>query len=230
MAVKPDQFRRQVESLIARGLHGARFTEAVLEPRSSKTFAVTFDDAYRSVYEIAFPILNELGVPGTVFVPTGADRDGLRHWEGISCWTATPWKAALTGASWAELGELRDAGWEVGSHSTTHPDLTSLDDEALRAELEDSRAECERRTGAECSSIAYPYGLVDDRVARAARQAGYKAAAALDDYGERISSDPRLCWPRLSVYRDDSALRFWAKRVAFTRARRLFRGVQALRR
>ena len=45
-------------------------TCAVYAPPSPKAFAVTFDDAYRSVIELGFPILSRLGVPGTVFVPT----------------------------------------------------------------------------------------------------------------------------------------------------------------
>jgi len=228
MAVRPDDLRRQISSLQRRGLRAVTFTEAVTSPSSSNTFSVTFDDAYKSINDLALPVLSKLGVPATVFVPTRADRDGLRHWPGISDWADTPWRSELTGASWSELSELLSAGWEVGSHTRSHPNLTALDDETLRAELEGSRLDCERHLSAECTSIAYPYGFFNTRVATAAQDAGYIAAAAL--HVARGATRPEImAWPRLSIYRGDFALRLAAKRFAFTRAPRTFGFVQGQR-
>ena len=50
---------------------GLSVTPAALEePPRERTMSVTFDDSFRSVIELARPVLRELGVPGTVFVPT----------------------------------------------------------------------------------------------------------------------------------------------------------------
>lgn len=70
IAVKPDQLEEQLRLLLRRGYSGATFTEAATAPANGKLLAVTFDDAFRSVLEYAFPILSRLGLPGTVFVPT----------------------------------------------------------------------------------------------------------------------------------------------------------------
>ena len=52
--------------------------------------AVTFDDAYRSVGELAVPVLAELGVPATVFAPTAFVGDPEpRGWEGTDEWAST---------------------------------------------------------------------------------------------------------------------------------------------
>ncbi|HUZ29750.1 MAG TPA: polysaccharide deacetylase family protein, partial [Solirubrobacteraceae bacterium] len=74
--------------------------------------------------------------------------------------------------------ELHAAGMELGAHSMTHPDLRTLDDDALGAELADSKAAIESITGTECRTLAYPFGVHDARVRQAAGQAGFALAFA----------------------------------------------------
>jgi len=229
IAVRPAFLHSQVSGLIKLGYRGVRFTDALTSDVGSRVFAVTFDDSYSSVVTSAFPVLSRLGVPATVFTPTRADRDGFRDWEGIRPWSKTQWRNELRGASWSQLRELVATGWEVGSHSRTHTDLTSISEAALRAELEGSREDCEAELGVRCTSIAYPYGRVDHRVVEAALQAGYCAGAALRVEGGRGKSRHPLSWPRLSVYRSDGPARFWAKRQVFARAPRLLQGRNRLR-
>ena len=62
LSVTPAAFERQLELLLRRGYQGATFHDAVTRPRAGKTVAVTFDDAYLSVLELALPILDRLGV------------------------------------------------------------------------------------------------------------------------------------------------------------------------
>lgn len=81
--------------------------------------------------------------------------------------------------SWDELRELQAAGWEIGSHTCSHPHLTTLADGDLRYELVTARKVCEHELGEECLSIAYPYGDDDERVIAAAAAAGYRTGAAL---------------------------------------------------
>ena len=229
LAVRPALLERQVSALIRRGYRGVRFTEALTSRAGSRVFALTFDDAYESVVSLAFPVLARLGVPATVFMPTRADRDGLRDWEGIRVWSDTQWRNELEGATWEQLRELVAAGWEIGSHSRTHPEMTNISDSALRDELVGSREDCEAEIGTACTSIAYPYGLVDHRVVEAAREAGYSAGAALAVEGVRGRARQPLCWPRLAVYRGDGPTRFWAKRQAFAHAPRLLDELNRLR-
>ena len=79
--------------------------------------------------------------------------------------------------SWDELGELASEGWEIGSHTRTHPRLPRLDGDALREELARiaGRVLQEGPCG-RCRSIAYPYGDCSATVVRAAREAGYVGA------------------------------------------------------
>jgi peptidoglycan/xylan/chitin deacetylase (PgdA/CDA1 family) len=195
--------------LAARGYCGATFTEAVLAPPAAKTVALTFDDAYRSVYELAHPILARRGFPGTVFaVSAFAGREGPMSWPGIDQWLAGPHAHELVPMSWEQLRRLAAAGWEIGSHTRTHPRLTQLDDEAVAEELTGSRHDCERWLDRPCESLAYPYGDHDDRVVAAAAQAGYIAACTLP---AGLYRPVPLRWPRIAIYRVDSGARFRLK-------------------
>jgi peptidoglycan/xylan/chitin deacetylase (PgdA/CDA1 family) len=226
LSTTPERFAAQIGALVARGYRGATFTQAVTAPLAEPALVVTFDDAYRSVIELAQPVLERHGLPATVFAPTdsiGSERP--MNWPGISQWLGGPHEHELTPMSWAELRTLADAGWEVGSHTASHPHLTKLDDEALAAELRRSKIVCEREMEAPCTSLAYPYGDVDTRVAKACRKAGYSAAAALP---ERLNGADVMRWPRVGIYHTDDELRFRLKVSPFMRRVRASRAWSAL--
>jgi peptidoglycan/xylan/chitin deacetylase (PgdA/CDA1 family) len=206
-AVTPDALEAQVRILTSRGWTGTTFLQAVTEPSGGRRFAVTFDDAYRSIIELGLPVLNALGVPATVFVPTDfADRAALLDFGTLDRWHRTPWEEELRCMSWDELRRLRDAGWEIGSHSRTHRHLSALSDDDLAGELRHSKARCEEELGLRSVTLAYPFSDRDGRVVAAAKAAGYAAAGA----DETAPSRPPFLyeWPRVSVYRSDSLLRF----------------------
>lgn len=197
-----------MELLLERGYRGITFADAV-RGAAGKLMAVTFDDAFHSVLALARPILDRLGVPGTVFVPTDfPDRDAPMSWPGIEEWVGGPHEDELRPISWEGLGSLASGGWEIGSHTRSHPRLTRLSDERLEAELTGSRAECEGRLGLPCRTLAYPYGHRDPRVVEAARGAGYTAAATLPT---KIEAAAPLEWPRIGVYRPDGSRSFRLK-------------------
>jgi peptidoglycan/xylan/chitin deacetylase (PgdA/CDA1 family) len=230
LSVTPEAFERQLRLLLDRGYRGVTFGEAVSSP-PGKTMAVTFDDAYLSVLELGKPILDRLGLPATVFVPTDyPDREGPMAWPGIDQWLGGPHEAELRPMSWEQIGGLADAGWEIGSHTCSHPHLTELDADSLEREMAESKAECERRIGRPCSTIAYPYGDYDARVVAAARRAGYAAACTLP---ARFHAAQPLEWPRVGVYHDDDDRRFRMKvspLVRKARASRAWSGLDGLRR
>ena len=209
LALTPTQLRDQLELLVRRGYRGTTFHEAVTSPPRGRTLAVTFDDAYLSVLELAYPILDSLGLRGTIFVVTDfGDGERALNWPGIEEWFGGPHHPELRPLSWAQLADLAEAGWEIGSHTKTHPRLTKLEDEALRCELRESRTACELALARPCRSLAYPYGDVDARVAAAAADAGYTAAGALP---ANLRRGTPLTWPRLGIYHADTLPRFRVK-------------------
>jgi peptidoglycan/xylan/chitin deacetylase (PgdA/CDA1 family) len=226
LSTTPARFERQLELLLGQGRRGVTFADATRAKPGERVLAVTFDDAYRSVIELAAPILERHGVPATVFAPTdyiGSER--AMRWEGIEQWLGGADEPELVPMSWPELRELAARGWEIGSHTCSHPHLTRIGEEQLADELARSKSTCEREMGAPCGSLAYPYGDVDGRVVAAAARAGYETAAALPS---RLDARGPLQWPRIGVYNADDELRFRVKVSPPLRALRRTRAWESL--
>ena len=204
--VTPAQLREQIKYLLQRGYISVTFDRALSAPPRGKVLAVTFDDAHRSVVEIAFPMLRELGAVATVFAPTDYIGTGQpTGWEGFADAARGPHAAELICMDWDQLRAVTDGGWEVGSHTCSHPHLTRLSPDDLRDELARSRAVLEERLQRPCRTLAYPYSSVNGQVVEATDAAGYTYAATLP-IGHRLSTPLR--WSRVGVFRNDSPRRF----------------------
>jgi peptidoglycan/xylan/chitin deacetylase (PgdA/CDA1 family) len=153
-----------------------------------------------------------------VFVPTAfMDERRPLVWPGLDHWAQTPSAPELQGMCWDDLAQLTAKGWEIGSHTCTHRRLTTLSDDDVRAELEQSRSRCEERLGDSCTSVAYPYGDEDERVAEIAASVGYVAGGRLSS---SLAQSSPLRWPRVGVYHRDDRWRFALKaNSAMRRAR-----------
>lgn len=209
LSTTSERLGQQVEWLLSRGYRATTFADAIARPTERRTFAVTFDDAYRSVFELALPLLGGLGVPATVFVPTKfAGSPEPMSWPGISQWLEGEHEHELRCMSWEQLAELAEQGWEVGSHTHSHPWLPGLGDRELDDELSRSRRICSERLDRPCRSLAYPFGGHDARVVAAAGRAGYAVAATLPP---RMHPPSALRWPRIGVYHADDLRRFRVK-------------------
>jgi len=229
-AIDPGRLGSQVRFLLRRGYRPATLTAAIESSLPGKTVVVTFDDAYRSVLREGLPVLERLGVPATMFVPSAfATSQEPMAWPGMEDWAGTPFESELDCMSWEELRRLSAAGWEIGSHSRSHPVLTSLGDAELEAELRGSREECEAELQRPCAALAYPFSAYDARVKAMAREAGYDTAAILDNHlaipegsrplpGGGGSDSFELL--RSGIYRGDGWARFAAKTSPATRRAR----------
>jgi peptidoglycan/xylan/chitin deacetylase (PgdA/CDA1 family) len=209
LSTTPEAFEQQIAQLLRRGWHPSTFADAVLSPPSRKTLAITFDDAFASVDRYAVPVLERYGAPATVFAPTAFMSGGKSlSWPGIEHWGKSGDAHELEAMDWTDLAALTERGWEIGSHTRTHPRLSQLGDSELARELVESREECTRALGLDCVTIAYPYGDVNERVADAARAAGYLAGAALSGHLARLGPHRH---PRVGIYYADTSWRFGLK-------------------
>lgn len=121
----------------------------------------------RNNLTVALPILRELGLPATVYVPT----DWL---GGRSPYIGTGGDGAILTAD--ELRELVAAGWELGAHTLTHADLSELDYDGCRSEIDGNRHALEEITGTQVETFAYPFGHYGPEAVAAVRDAGLQAA------------------------------------------------------
>lgn len=223
LATSPERMHDQISRLIKRGMKPVSLSQALEQP-AEPGFSVTFDDAFLSVLERGLPVLSDLGVPATVFAPTAyVGSDAPMAWPGIDQWVGGRWERELTPMNWDQLRGLRDLGWEIGSHTHTHPRLTTLGDTELASEMATSREILAQEMGEECSTIAYPYGDHDDRVVEAAAAAGYRIATTLP---VDLRSESPLRMPRVGIYNRDHGVRFRLKTsrvMVYLRRTRLWR-------
>ena len=124
--------------------------------RSPVIVTLSFDDGLASHYEIAFPILTKYGIRATFFTVGG--------WLGGS--------GRMTAA---QIREMARYGQEIGCHSYSHPDLTSLSPEQVIEEFAMSKDALQEATGFPVLTHAYPFGAVNYEVANIAG-AFYEAA------------------------------------------------------
>lgn len=195
--IKTDALERQLRSLVRRRFRPVTAFEALAG--SGRRFHVTFDDAYKNLMG-AVPTLERLGVPATVFVVTDLADDGLPFAVPELAAEAEAHPDEMATMDWDDLRALVERGFEIGSHTASHPHLPGLSDTELDRELRDSRSRCEEELDRRCRYVAYPYGEHDERVQRAARRAGYEAAFAL---GSSAGSG-RWAVPRVDLYRGNS--------------------------
>lgn len=165
-------FRRQMEELAA-SARVLALHDAVAELGSGeipeRTAALTFDDAYANFAEEVWPVLEELGLPATLFVPVGF----LERTSGAPMAVAED----LPPITWERLRELAHSGLlTIGAHSLTHPDLRRFSDQELERELALSRRRLEERLEIEVDTFCYPRALWNRRV-EAAVGRHYRLAA-----------------------------------------------------
>jgi peptidoglycan/xylan/chitin deacetylase (PgdA/CDA1 family) len=158
----PAAIRRDIEALRAWGYELVTFGELaarIARGEGAGAAALTFDDG---LDDGLLAVLD--GAPATAFVVTG--------------WLGEPHPDAPF-ARVADAGGIRAlhaAGVEIGAHTLTHPDLTSLAPAAAQEELAGSKRVLEELIQAPVTSAAYPYGAADHATRDAARRAGLLAA------------------------------------------------------
>ncbi|RFU21278.1 polysaccharide deacetylase family protein [Geodermatophilus marinus] len=155
---------------------------------------LTFDDGFTSLHSHVLPVLTREALPATVFLvaqtltPAGQPVD----------WVDDPGPEPLDTLSLDQVLEMQDAGVDFESHSWAHHDLTRLTEAECVRDLRESRELLSDLLGRAVTLLAYPRGLHDDKVRRAARTAGYTHAFTLPERAEQVDEH---AIPRVGIYR-----------------------------
>ena len=148
-SIDPALFRRHVEAIVQSGITVAPLAQVRETPGA---LALTFDDGHRNFLDRALPLLVEFRMPATMFVVSGY------------CGHKPD---ALT---WREVREIAAAGIDIGAHSVTHRDLTTLSAAEVQVEMRGSQAHIEDQLGRPVRAFAYPYGRSNTHVRRHASE------------------------------------------------------------
>jgi peptidoglycan/xylan/chitin deacetylase (PgdA/CDA1 family) len=198
--ISPKRFAGHLDYFRKNGYQSVTLSRAVElmrqgESSGKKYLCLTFDDAYAGLYQHAFPLLREYGFTATVFVVTdyaGRTNDWDINWGGLK----------FGHLSWEQMKEMQAGGIEFGSHGKSHRDLRSLSPEKLKEELAGSRQVMEQNLGLPVAALSYPFGLYNEAVKQAARDAGYLSTCSLSP-GIKNSSIDYYALRRCGVYVTD---------------------------
>lgn len=159
-SVTPEQFSAQLDYLEENGFSVLPLFQVLDSVKSGqnlpeKSVVISFDDAHRSIYEVAFPMLKQRNWPFSLFV-SSVSKD-------------MNYSAYMT---WEELAEMRDYGAEIGGHSETHAHLARrLDSESESAwlakvvsEIDQGNQRIEEELNIKVRAFAYPYGEYTDAI------------------------------------------------------------------
>jgi peptidoglycan/xylan/chitin deacetylase (PgdA/CDA1 family) len=177
-SVTQSRFKNHLDLLSAAGKRFHNASDLVFDGANGDGVSLTFDDGYESVYTTVFPEMAGRGITGTVFPVVGSVGRENR-------WDVRLSFKRFKHLSWEHLGELSRAGFEIGSHTISHRDLTRMDLPSLRRELRDSKHMLEDSLGTGVRSVAFPFGRHNPRVIDEAVDAGYKCGFASAPNGSR---------------------------------------------
>lgn len=192
--VDPRDFARQMWCLARLGLRGVSMSEGLWlldRGRAGRAVAITLDDGYTDNLELAAPILREHRFGATCFVVSGCVGT-FNAWDADALRVRKP----LMGVD--QLRAWQAQGFELGSHTRSHPHLHQLNAASAEAEIAGSRADLERMTGARVEHFCYPYGSLDAVIARHVEAAGYRSAVTTRT-GVARTADNRFLLPRVAV-------------------------------
>src|SRR5438309_468565 len=195
--ITPAAFEAQMKELKDRGITVIPMQDLLAWKRGEKNIpprcaVITFDDGYKSQYEVAWPVMKKYGYPFTMFIYTEGVRGGALGGGG-----------AIT---WEQLADMRDNGVDIEAHSATHQDLreghtitlaspggkktrTKLTGPQYEQWVQNEVVGCkqllEQRLGIKINCFAVPFGNYNEHVKELARNAGYEAMFTV--YGQPIT-------------------------------------------
>src|SRR6266536_2108052 len=195
--ITPAAFEAQMKELKDRGITVIPMQDLLAWKRGEKNIpprcaVISFDDGWKSQYEVAWPIMKKFGYPFTMFIYT----------EGVAGGSLGGGQAI----TWEQLADMRDNGVDIEAHTATHQDLreghaitlaspggkktrTKLTgaqyEQWMQNEVVGSKQLLEQRLGIKINCFAVPFGNYNEHVKEIARNAGYEAMFTV--YGQPIT-------------------------------------------
>jgi peptidoglycan/xylan/chitin deacetylase (PgdA/CDA1 family) len=187
--ITPADFEAQMKQLKDSGITVIGLQDFLAFRRGDKNIPphcaiISFDDGWKSQYDVGWPIMKKYGYPFTMFIYTEGVQGG--HFGGGQ---------AIT---WEQLGEMRDAGVDIEAHSETHQDLRKPYDKVTKKRLSPPEYEqwlhneifgckelLEQRLGIKVNCFAVPYGFYNQHIKDVCKSAGYEAVFTV--YGQPLT-------------------------------------------
>lgn len=179
-SVTPEAFASQLDWLRENGYRSVRLDD--FQPGQDRQVVISFDDGDVSNFTVALPLLAERGMTAECFITSDfIGEPGMLTTQDVHA--------------------LADAGIGVQSHGRSHRFLEDLDDDAMFAELRDSKARLEAASGQPVTGIAFPGGRGGSRERDVALQLGYRHVLGSEP-GPNRGRRAHECYERIAITRD----------------------------
>ena len=168
--VSRSMLSQQLHELVQAGFTSADLSEfATNDGNLDRRIAITIDDGFTCAHEFMLPLLQQLRLQSTLFLV--ADLLGKQNeWDHPAGYIPASLMSVFQVREWLASGQ------QIGSHTLTHPHLTSLPPQKLREEIVASKKKLEDTFGVAVRHFCYPYGEWNEQIADVVESAGYLTA------------------------------------------------------
>lgn len=195
MSITPERFESQLKWLKEKGYTVIPLKDLVsyLQGKDislpAKSVVITADDGWESVYTYMRPIVEKYHIPVTLFIYPST----ISHGPHVM--------------TWEQLKELENTGlFNVQSHTNSHPNFKQEKKhlspaayaKAVDFELNHPKKELEEKLSHKITLLAWPFGIYDSYLEKAAAKAGYVMAFSID-YRKTSRSDRAMAQPRYMI-------------------------------
>ena len=197
ISTTPERFRNQMQYLKESSFNIISLCEVVTCIHENRLFpprsvAITFDDGFKNIYDVAYPVLKEFGFKATVFLVSGYCGKN-NQWEGQP--GGIP---AFDLMSWDEITKMADDGIDFGAHTVTHPDLLKLSVDNVTEEISNSKTMIQKHLQKDILLFAYPYGSRNEDIKKVVKDRF--SGACSTELGFVTSKSDIYSLPRIDMY------------------------------
>ena len=211
LLIAPETFEEQIKYLHEHGYKIVSVEEASKRLRMNenvkKYIAITFDDGYLNNYTYAFPILKKYAATATFYIIPDAIAS-----HGYTGGTAKHMNDS-------QIKEMVKAGMRIGSHTMSHCDLTSIREEDYQRELAESKRLLEQRFKTHIESIAYPYGLYNEKIVNLVKEYGYKEGVTANlgvNTKKTYDKNPMIMY-RIGIFNEIDGIKGFLRTIEYGR-------------
>lgn len=188
LVMKVDHFKEQMDYLQKEGYQTITLDDLydhvmTNKPLPPKPIIITFDDGYVDNYTTALPILERHNFKAVLFmIGDSVGRAGFVTKD--------------------MLVDMEKRGFQVQGHTYSHRPMPTMSDDEIKKDLRESRHVLEGIVGHPIRYLAYPRGLLDDRVVAVVKSEGYLMAFTVDP-GNVKSGENLFELPRMAIFEGD---------------------------
>jgi len=212
LRVSPLEFEKQIKFLYDNNWTFLTMSELILnkDNLTDKSIAITFDDGYEDNYINALPILKKYNAKATIYLVVDRhDRE----------WSSKRKKKNSNGElkrekklSDNQVLELIDSGIiEIGSHTMTHDNLSTLSKKEKEKEIINSKLNIEKNFNIKCNSFCYPFGIYDDEDINIVKKTNYLNATTTKKGIDDIKNTNLFELKRITISGKDNIFAFKIK-------------------